>query len=195
MLRVLGAATPDEMVLAFLREIDSPDYERKYAFALNVVRWDRAILIDKADLADIYANCARTVVLSIVRGYARNDALFRGFPMDTKWRRVALDLAEFHRLRHVNDRDFWVKVTRGTRLINESARNYKGEQIEPTVNGLVEALRRGDTIPDIILVEDSQGRLVILDGNRRATACAIAKPSHVSAFLGTSPTMDQWCFV
>ena len=195
MLHELGDVTIDEMVLSFLREIDSREYGAQYADALKVVRWDRSILIDNADLSDGYANCARTIVLSLVRGFGRNLALFDGFPMDTKWRRVSFGPPEFHRLRHVGNEAFWRDLTEGTRLPEDSARNYKNTPIEAAIDGILEGLRRGDPMPEIILVEDRRGRLIVLEGNRRVTAFAIAQPDRVFALLGTSPTMDQWPFI
>jgi hypothetical protein len=95
----------------------------------------------------------------------------------------------------VGNQEFWLELTQGTRLIDDGAQNYKGTQIEAAVDGILESIRRGDTMPEIILVEDSENHFVVIEGNRRVTAFAIARPNEVKALLGTSPTMDQWHFI
>jgi hypothetical protein len=59
--------------------------------------WDRARLIDAADLSDALANRNRETLLGDVRGFGRGGALFQGFPLDTRWRRVVIELPDFHR--------------------------------------------------------------------------------------------------
>jgi len=196
MMRELGEVTPDEMVLCFLRaEIDSQEYGESYAQAIAAVGFDRLTLIDKADLTDMRANQARATVLGFIRGYGCNCILFQDFPKDVKWRRVSLDQSEFHRLRHIGNQEFWSNLTKGTRLVRDSAQNYKNSRIEPHVAAILQKIERGQTLAEIILVEDSQNRLVILEGNRRATAFAISRPKQIEALVGTSPTMDRWPFI
>ena len=88
-----------------------------------------------------------------------------------------------------------MELTQGTRLIDDGARNYNGTQIEAAVDAILENMRRGDTMPEIILVDDNQNHLVVIEGNRRVTASAIARPNEVRALLGTSPTMARWHFI
>ena len=45
-----------------------------------------------------------------------------------------------------------MELTQGTRLIDDGARNYNGTQIEAAVDAVLENMRRGETIPEIILV-------------------------------------------
>src|SRR4051794_3929401 len=104
----LGAASEDEVVLAFLRaEIDSPKWGQHYLGALRDLHLDRVSLIDAAGLADVRASCTRKVVLGAVRGYGFNGALFTGFPRDTTWRRVQVELSDFHRLKCISNDERW----------------------------------------------------------------------------------------
>ena len=196
MVRDLGEGSTDEMVLGLLRaEINSPQCGSDYAKMLDSFGFDRSALIDNGDLTDTYASHVRAIMLSMVRGYGRNILLFHRFPKDVKWRHVSIDPTEFHRLRYVGNQEFWMELTQGTRLIDDGARNYNGTQIEAAVDAILENMRRGDTMPEIILVDDNQNNLVVIEGNRRVTAFAIARPNEVRALLGTSPTMARWHFI
>jgi hypothetical protein len=193
-MRELGPVSNDEMVLAFLRaEIDSPMRAVFYRSVLTALRFDRS-LIDSADLNDGYANCIRAVVLGAVRGYGRNDFLFYGFPSNAKWRRVLLDPSEFQRLRYLNDGASWAGLA-ASRSVQDGARNCISDAaLAARVGVLVQAINRGDTVPEIILVEDAD-LLVVLEGNTRATAYITAASTPISALIGSSPTMHEWRFI
>jgi hypothetical protein len=91
----LGLATSDDVVLAFLQaEIDSPEYGPCIVDRLSRIGYDRSVLIDNGDSGDAHANRVRADILCRCRGY-----LFQGFPSNTKWRRVLLDLNDIGRLK------------------------------------------------------------------------------------------------
>jgi hypothetical protein len=194
-MRELGPASNDEMVLSFLRaEIESPQWGHRYTEVLNQMRADRLSLIDNADLNDANANRIRAKVLGPVRGYGRNAALFRGFPTDTTWRRVQLDPSDFQRLNYLNYPPF-PKLTDGTCSVEVGARNYRHDgELAQRVDDVVQAIERGVSIQELILVEDADW-LVVLEGNTRATAYVKASTSSFSALVGSSPTMYQWKFI
>jgi hypothetical protein len=122
----LGTASEDDVVLAFLRaEIDSPKWEPNYSHALRELKLDRVSLVDAADLEDARVCSARKDLLGVVRGYGRNVALFEGFPKDTTWRRVKVEQPDFQRLKCISKDERWSKLTGGTRLIREAARNFE----------------------------------------------------------------------
>ncbi len=195
-MRELGPASSDEMVLSFLRaEIDSPTWWPRYARVLNAHHLNRSSLIDNADLNDSRSNHDRGIVLGEVRGYGRDEGLFQGLPLDTKWRRVSLDPTEFQRLRYINNDEFWRNLTGGTRSVQDGARNYKGSRITAGVDDVLRKIRQGASIPELILVEDMRGGLVVLEGHTRATAFVIARSNPISALVGTSPAMHQWTFI
>jgi hypothetical protein len=192
-MRELGPASNDEMVLAFLRaEIDSPR-AHFYLQALSAYTVDRS-LVDNADLADDRANRVRVAVLGAVRGYGRNERLFYGFPSDTKWRRVLVDPSEFSKLRYLNDGASWVRLAE-SRSVEDGARNCINDAgLAARICALVQAINCGAAIPDLILIEDTD-RLVVLEGNNRATAYVKAATTSIRAFVGSSPTMHQWHFL
>jgi hypothetical protein len=191
----LGPASNDEMVLCFIRaEIDSPKWGPLYQRKLKDLHFDRSSLIDNADLGDRLANRDRGVILGAVRGYGHNIALFRKFPLDTRWRRVSVHPSDFYRLKYINCDEFWRDVTGGTRLVQDGAERYRGSERAAGVDAVLEKICQGASIPELILVEDMRGGLTILEGHTRATAfVAASKPAP--ALVGTSSAMHEWCFL
>ena len=108
----LGAASEDEVVLAFLRaEIDSPKWGPLYLRLLRDLHLDRGSLIDVADVADVRAGSIRKDILGAARGYGRDVALFTGFPPNTTWRRVQVEPSDFRRLKCISRDDRWSELT------------------------------------------------------------------------------------
>jgi len=187
----LGRASPDEMVLAFVRgEIDSPTYKDAYALALSARGLSRGSLIDRADLGDERASRERANVLGDVRGYGRNQALFTKFPDKVKWRRVSLSPSDFFKLKYINNGG-WVELPgdRSVRLGVAVAKAF------PAVRSILERIEAGHPIPDLILIDDLKGHLVVLEGNHRATAFLAAGAPKIETLLGSSPEMSRWAFI
>jgi hypothetical protein len=193
-MREIGSASSDEMVLAFVRaEIDSPVRSALYMQAITGLRFERSTLIDKADLNDHYTNCVRAIVLGAVRGYGRNEFLFRGFPHDAQWRRVSVEPSDFDRLRYANCQPF-LTLTDGARSVNIGASNYKRvAEFAPRVDSIARKIGAGLSASELILVED-RDRLVVLEGNTRATA-HVQTSTPFLALMATSPSMQDWAFL
>jgi hypothetical protein len=190
-----GRASEDEVVLAFLRaEINSTMRQQHYMRCVQSLGLDRASLLDTADLTDEHANYARKVILGAVRGFGRGLWLFEGFPTNTAWRRVLVEPADFHRLKCISMDTQWRDLTRGTRLIQEAACNFDADpEVGPIVRGIMQAIESGSPLNELIMVETSDA-LVLLEGNKRATAYAALANRPFEAFLGTSPSMGGWAF-
>jgi hypothetical protein len=193
----LGAAREDDVVLAFLRaEIDSPKWGKSYLRALRDLRVDRVSLIDAADLNDARASGIRKDVLGIVRGYGRNAALFTGFPREMTWRRVQVEPSDFHRLKCISKDERWSKLTAGTRLIQEAARNLDVyPEFAARVRGAIWGIEERLPVGELIMVEANSGDLVLVEGHTRATAYAVLSDRAFPAFIGTSPLMTRWHFI
>jgi hypothetical protein len=193
----LGAASEDAVVLAFLRaEIDSPKWAHLYLRILRDLHLDRGSLIDVADLNDAGAGRVRKIVLGDVRGYGRDNALFTGFPQDTTWRRVQVEPSDFHRLKCISKDERWSKLTAGTRLIQEAARNLDANpDAAARVRGMTQRIEQGLPIAELIMVETNSGGLVLVEGHTRATAYAVLSDRAFPAFIGTSPLMSRWHFI
>jgi hypothetical protein len=193
-MRELETASSDDMVLAFVRaEIDSPVWGPAYMKAITSLRLERSVLIDQADLKDCRMNSVRAAVLGAVRGFGHNAFLFAGFPRDAQWRRVLVEPPDFDGLTYANCEPFR-GLTDETRLINDGARNYKRvPAFAARVDEIKRDIRAGLSAPDLILVED-RNRLVVLEGNTRATA-RVQISTPFSALVGSSPTMREWVYV
>jgi hypothetical protein len=193
----LGVAPEDDVVLAFLRaEIDSPKWGPLYLRLLRDLHLDRGSLIDVADVADVRAGSIRKDILGAVRGYGRNDLLFTAFPRDTRWRRVRVELSDFYRLKCISNDERWFKLTGGTRLIQEAARNLDVDpQVAVKVRGTIQRIEQHLPLAELIMVETDAGELVLVEGHTRATAYAVLSDRAFLAFMGTSPLMDRWAFI
>jgi len=191
-MRRIEPVSADQMVLSFLRaEIDSPTWGPAYANVIKLLGLDRTYLIDNATYGDKCAN-DRALVLGVVRGYGRNEKLFAGFPAAMTWRRVLLDPPEFGALRYMNSGN-WRRLTRGTLSVIDGAQNVASEPgLAKRVDDVREKISRGTTIQDLILVDDLDGKWIILEGNTRATAFMVAKEVSISALLGNSPRISEW---
>jgi hypothetical protein len=193
----LGVAPEDDVVLAFLRaEIASPKWGPLHLRLLRDLHLDRGSLIDVADLADVRAGSIRKDILGAVRGYGRNDLLFTAFPRDTRWRRVRVELSDFYRLKCINNDERWFKLTGGTRLIQEAARNLDVDpEVAVKVRGTIQRIEQHLPLAELIMVETDAGDLVLVEGHTRATAYAVLSDRAFLAFMGTSPLMDRWAFI
>ena len=197
-MRGLGAASENEVVLAFLQaEIDSPKWGTNYSRVLDANKLDRVSLIDAADLKDARACSTRKVLLGAVRGYGRDVALFKNFPSDTTWRRAEVEPSDFQRLKCISNDDRWNKLTGGTRLIQEAARKLDTyPELAARVRAAIERIeQQGLPVAELIMVENNSGDLILVEGHTRATAYALLSDRAFPAFVGTSPLMGQWCFI
>lgn len=87
------------------------------------------------------------------------------------------------------------ELTNDTRSVEIGARNYhRNRELAPRVDDLVQAIEGGVSMQELILIEDLD-RLVILEGNTRATAYVKASTTSFSALVGSSPRMRQWVFI
>jgi hypothetical protein len=193
----LGAASEDDVVLAFLRaEIDSPKWGPGYSHALRDLKLNRNSLIDAADLKDAGACRARKDLLGAVRGYGRDAGLFMGFPQDTTWRRVKVEPSDFQRLKCISKDERWSRLTRGTRLIREAARNLDDyPELADRVGFAIRRIEQHLPIAELILVEINSGDLVLVEGHTRAVAYAILHDRAFQSFIGMSSAMGQWTFI
>jgi hypothetical protein len=193
----LGTASEDDVVLAFLRaEIDSPKWGQNYLRVLRDLHLDRDCLIDAANLADSHAGVVRKDVLGAVRGYGRDEALFTGFPPNTTWRRVQVEPCDFHRLKCISKDEWWSKLTTGTRLIEEGARNLDDyPALAVRVRGAIRMIEQSHPVDELVMVETNSHDLILVEGHTRATAYVVLSDRAFSAFIGNSPLMSRWHFI
>jgi hypothetical protein len=195
----LGAATQNEMILAFLRaEIHSSRYRKFIMQHLRRLGFEER-LIDLPNLADAAENNVRESLLCY-RGWP-NTALFQGFPKDAAWRRVLLEARDFETMRYIDDADsgkHWVNLSDGTRLVTVGACNLCQRPTDfgaPQIAAIAEELRTGQRFPELITVQANDSSLILLEGHSRATAYVIEQiVNGVEALVASSPSMPAWYF-
>lgn len=196
-MRVLGPATEDDMVLAFLRaEIASSRYfAEDLLAALADLGLDRS-LVDRADLGDAEGNLSRRRVLEAYRGYP-DTGLFGRFPDDVTWSWVALTPEELADVRYIHW-DYWLEVSDGSRRPADAIARMRREWDVPgdDVREIADALARGSLPLEIVVVGLPPGRgLVVLEGHVRLTGLLLRPerlPSELRVLLGTSPRIAEW---
>jgi hypothetical protein len=163
---------------------------------LHELSLDRVSLIDVTDLADARAGATRKDVLGAVRGYGRDKALFTGFPRATTWRRVQVEPSDFHRLKCISKDERWSKLTAGTRLIQQAARNLDVHpELAVRVRSAIERIEQRLSVAELIMVETNSSDLILVEGHTRATAYVVLSDRAFPAFIGTSPLMSRWHFI
>jgi hypothetical protein len=195
----IGPATENEMVLAFLQaEIDSTRFGPMYAGILANSGIDRRMLIDRADLNSAQDNRIREELLKLVRGYGNDTFLFRGFPNDVRWRKVALEPQDWDAVKYANY-PTWVTLSGGTRIVADGARNIESvaaaEDANRNIKAVAADVRTGKRYPELIGVSSLTGEIILVEGHTRATAYALAQlPNSVECIVGSSPMMSMWAF-
>ncbi len=191
------------MVLAFLQadiETLDPDRRKWYAAALVKIGADRATLIHRGDVHDPQQNADRRFVLG-VRGYGRDDALFKGLLSgDTGWRLFKVTPDEVKGFKYANHLENWARVSDGTRLVADGAKNLdhvQNAQIKGNVAGIADRLRQGERFPPLIAVQCTGiADVVLMEGHHRATAYALTGlPDEIAVIIGSSPHMSGWHWI
>jgi len=190
-----GPARECDMVIAFLQaEISSSRYSECILGNLRYNRLSRTDLIDSPNLEDETDNSIRRALLQIYRGFGANTYLFTGFPADVVWRFVEIEPKDHHLLLFAKE-DSWITISEGTRSVQRAAgRIDRFEQ--PGTADRVRAIQRdltdGKSMVPLILVEGENGALILVEGHTRATAYVGLNWPHISALIGSSPTMHNW---
>src|SRR5262245_11672097 len=126
------------------------------------------------------------LALGVARGWGRNDGMFRDWPENIAWSRVAMTPDELLDVLFI-DWDWWLTVTGGTRRPRDARVDAAG--YEP----IALAAR---TNPELIAVRAAEGaRIVLVEGHVRLTAYALFPqhlPSELELYLGESPEIVRW---
>jgi hypothetical protein len=187
------------MVLAFVQaEIDSARFGPRYAAILSNSGLERSSIVDEPNLQSDTENRIRRELLTAVRGYGNRTLLFKGFPQNVTWRKVAIEAEDFGKLKYANYVT-WVQLSGGSRLVIDGARRAEATQVGENANENIKAvtddLRAGKRYPALIAVESEGSSLVLVEGHTRATACVLAQGAKpVEVIAGYSPQMQLWTF-
>jgi hypothetical protein len=195
----LEVITEHEMVAHFLRtEIHSVRFRQPILDRLQRDVRSRRI-IDEPDLRSPEENAYRAWLLGELRGYKRQEDVFRFVPDDAVWHRYELSRAELARVRYIND-DYWIELSGGSRLAIDAAPNIRrgiqvfGQSTQWAL-GLAREVERGVLFPELILVGRDEGAaLTVLEGHVRLTAYCLALehvPEPLTAIIGFGSGMER----
>jgi hypothetical protein len=137
-------------------------------------------------------------LLTAVRGYGNRTFLFKGFPQNVKWRKVAIEAEDAAKLKYANY-ETWVRLSGGSRLVVDGAKRVEeiqvGENANENIQAVADDLRAGKRYPALIAVESEGGFLILVEGHTRATAYVLARIAQpIEIFVGSSPQMKLWAF-
>lgn len=197
-----GPARECEMVLAFLKaEVGTERWSGNTARAfagLGQPDLSLEMLIENADLQNESHNTARKQMLANYRGYGCNEFLFRGFPADATWRRVELEPQDLGCLIYCAESN-WNTFSHGTRNPGVVAQRIENGELHddpaPRVRAIQERVRTGDRLPELIVAEGANGKLILIEGHSRATAyVGLDWNENIPVLVASSSTMKQWHF-
>ena len=196
----IGPATEDDMVLAFLQaEVESPRFRQVCLHFLQKAGRSREELIDNADLGSNDDNRARRALLGETRGFKCNRYLFTGFPDTVRWRSIEVDCDEMKAFLYANDGTL-LAASGGTRMVFDGAQNAES-RVAPldfcervlAVRGRIDS---GDRFPRLVAIETTDRRIIIAEGNTRATAYVLARPTYpIAMLIGSSLEFGNWAYI
>lgn len=198
-MRDLSPATEDAVVLAFLQaEIDSARFGPLYATLLSNSGLERGSIVDRPNLQSDRENRIRRELLTAVRGYGNRTLLFKGFPQNVTWRKVAIETEDADKLKYANY-ETWVQLSGGSRFVVDGAKRVEaiqvGENANENIKAVADDLRAGKRYPELIAVESEGGFLILVEGHTRATAYVLARIAEpIEVFVGSSPQIKLWAF-
>lgn len=196
-MRILAPVAEAEVVATFLRaEVESERFGAAIRAALERDGVS-ADVVTRPDLSDAGQNAYRRELLGEVRGWGRDESMFRNFPHDVAWSRAELTRDEVASILYI-DWDWWLSVTGGSRRPADAAATLRRESPsdvawhEPIARRLV----AGPPLPELIVIRLRKGeRLVVLEGHVRLTAFALfpeAVPHTLEVLLGESAGLVRW---
>lgn len=212
-MRTVRPSSEEEMVALFLAT-EYPSL-RTHQYILQVLQregWPASI-IEQPNLRDGQENAQRRSILGAYRGYGQNadyfESLpldvqymdyFEGFPLDVQWERAMLSRQELEQVKYI-EYDYWVELSRGSRLPRDAARTIlAGDEVfgvsHQGVLQMAEAFRSGARFPTLILVgKNRESPLVVLEGHMRLTAMLLAPaclPTELEVLIGFSEQIERW---
>lgn len=201
-MRALRRATEDEVIHAFLHELQSERWSDVTTSALEAAGGS-ALLVTNANLDDAKENAIRRAALAAARGWGQSTRMFQGFPTDVEWWHGELNTGEVERIRYI-DYSYWNELSGGTRRVVEVERTLRDGTVPDWLAKmgtdwcveLAEAYRNGLHTPDIILLTTPEfDRFTVVEGHVRVTGLVLSgvhRQQAVPAFLGASASADDW---
>lgn len=204
-MKFLRSSSEAEMIAEFLRQ----EYASSERYGTNITRCltangARPILLTDPDLTNSDDNAARRRILGCYRGYGESrTSFFTDFPTaGVEWQWVSLDREEIFTTWFIR---YWAAQWGGCRNPRDVARmihtgngpaRVRADGTLDRIRAVAESLRTGQSIPPLIIVSADQGSTrVVMEGNTRLTAYALAVnalPAAITVLLGTSADIARW---
>jgi hypothetical protein len=195
--RILGPVAEDEVVATFLRgELESERFGAPIRAALERDGVP-PLVVTRPDVSNAGDNAYRRELLGEVRGWGRDERMFRNFPGDVAWSRAALTREEVASILYI-DWHWWRRVTGGSRRPADAARTLRRASPSDVAwhEPVARRLASGPPLPELIVVRIREGeRLVVLEGHVRLTAFALfpeALQDTLEVLLGESAGLVRW---
>jgi hypothetical protein len=167
---------------------------------LEFVKAEGGPLINEPDLTNADQNFKRALMLDALRGYTSRRWLFRNFPQDASWRLYELTSEDYEHLLYVNSSP-WndlvpnLRVKDGADLIEKNAFDPINQEFVRRaliIRSIAQSIQAGRPPSAVlILAQIEDDKLVVIEGNHRATAFVIAGTS-CNALVGSSQGMAAW---
>jgi hypothetical protein len=204
----LGTASDDQVILAWLRaEIDSPPFQNyligdppkpsHLARGLALAR--------NPDLDNAEQNAERRRIIASAHGFGRGSLIFAGLEDDIAWRRVRASIADVAAMLYSNRNATWTTLAPATRTVAEGAANaavvFSGDYTNMHILSLARTICHADPAPslsELICLRLPDGGISLVEGHARATAIVLEGhklPDGVEAFIGDSPSIENWAYV
>lgn len=204
----LGTASDDQVILAWLRaEIDSPPFQ-SYLIGdppkpSHLARG--LALARNPDLDNAEHNAERRRIIASAHGFGRGSLIFAGLEDDIAWRRVRASIADVAAMLYSNRNATWTTLAPATRTVAEGAANaavvFSGDYTNMHILSLARTICHADPAPslsELICLRLPDGGISLVEGHARATAIVLEGhklPDGVEAFIGGSPSIENWAYV
>ncbi|HVD46799.1 MAG TPA: hypothetical protein VNG70_05905 [Candidatus Limnocylindria bacterium] len=204
----LGTASDDQVILAWLRaEIDSPPFQ-SYLIGdppkpSHLARG--LALARNPDLDNAEHNAERRRIIASAHGFGRGSLIFAGLEDDIAWRRVRASIADVAAMLYSNRNATWTTLAPATRTVAEGAANaavvFSGDYTNMHILSLARTICHADPAPalsELICLRLPDGGISLVEGHARATAIVLEGhklPDGVEAFIGDSPSIENWAYV
>jgi hypothetical protein len=203
-----GVATEDQVILAWLQaEIESVAFQQYIAgeppnpvYLAQVLKAAR-----KPNLGDPDQNKVRREIITKTHGFGQGTLSFEGLANDLHWRKARASSLEVGELLYANRHPAWMALAPVSRKVAEGAANvghvFTGDLTNMLVLALALKISESNPVPalpEVICLQRSDERLVILEGHTRATAIALEAhrfKTGVSIYIGEGPSVSNWIFL
>jgi hypothetical protein len=203
----LGVASDDQVILAWLQaEIESPPFQ-SYLIGdpPKPSHLARALALARnPDLDNAEHNADRRRIISSAHGFGLGVLIFAGLENDIAWRQVRASIAEVAAMLYSNRNATWTTLAPATRRVAEGAANaarvFSGDDTNMHILSLARTIchEPAPALAELICLRLPDGSISLLEGHTRATAIVLEGhklPDGVDAFIGDSPSINNWAYL